>query len=177
MIYSTAIRNKLGVVAIILYMIWLPFAACKMSYSFTGAALDPSIKTFSVYHIPNRARLVNPNLSQQLTDGLMDKINRQTSLQMMQNDGDLEFEGMISDYSVTPVNISEGDNAAQNRLTVTVQIKYTNNINHDADWEKSFSAYVDFDANNLLTDVEDALSEEIITQLTEDIFNASIADW
>lgn len=125
----------------------------------------------------NRAQLINPNLSQQLTDGLIDKITRQTSLEMMENNGDLEYEGVISDYKVTPVNISEGDNAAQNRLTVTVQIKYTNNKNHDADWEKSFSAYTDYDSNQMLTDVEDTLAEEIIEQLTEDIFNASIADW
>ncbi|MFV0520841.1 MAG: LPS assembly lipoprotein LptE [Mangrovibacterium sp.] len=148
-----------------------------MSYSFTGSSLDPSIKTFTVYYMQNRAQLINPNLSQQLTDGLIDKITRQTSLEMMENNGDLEYEGVISDYKVTPVNISEGDNAAQNRLTVTVQIKYTNNKNHDADWEKSFSAYTDYDSNQMLTDVEDTLAEEIIEQLTEDIFNASIADW
>ncbi|MFV0365980.1 MAG: LPS assembly lipoprotein LptE [Mangrovibacterium sp.] len=159
------------------YMLVLPFSACKMSYSFTGAALDPSIKTFSVYYMQNRALLVNPNLSQQLTDGLLDKITQQTSLQMMKDNGDLEFEGVISDYKVTPVNISQGDQAAQNRLTVTVQIKYTNNKDHDADFEKSFSAYVDYDANKLLSDVEDTITEEIIEQLTDDIFNSSIANW
>ncbi|MFV0290541.1 MAG: LPS assembly lipoprotein LptE [Mangrovibacterium sp.] len=169
--------HKLALLAIMAQLIFLPFSACKMSYSFTGAALDPSVKTFAVLYIQNRARLVNPNLSQQLTDGLIDKINRQTSLQMMQNEGDLEFEGVISDYRVTPVNISQGDLAAQNRLTVTLQMKYTNNKDHDADWEKSFSAYVDFDANRLLSDVEESLAEEIIAQLTDDIFNASIANW
>ncbi len=177
MTYLKITKNKALCLFIMLYMILLPFSACKMSYSFTGAALDPRIKTFSVYYMQNRARLINPNLSQQLTDGLIDKLTQQTSLDMLQNNGDLEFEGVITDYRVTPVNISEGDNAAQNRLTVTIQVKYTNNINHDADWEKSFSAYVDYDANSLLTDVEDALAEEIITQLTDDIFNASIADW
>ncbi len=176
MIYSKT-TAKLFALSLFIYMLVLPFAACKMNYSFTGAAIDPSVKTFTVYYINNRAQLINPNLSQQLTDGLTDKLNQQTSLQMLQNDGDLEYEGTITGYRVTPINISEGDMATQNRLTVSIKMKYTNNKNHDDDWDKSFSAFYDFPSTSLLTDVEDQLLEEIIKQLTEDIFNASIANW
>lgn len=150
---------------------------CRVSYSFTGAAISPEVRTFTVYYFPNRARLVNPNLSQQLTEALQDKLTRQTSLDMLSESGDLEFEGQITGYETRPMNIKEGDVAAQNRLTVTIKVKYTNNKNHDDDWEKSFSAYEDYNSTQSLNEVEDALMEEILVKLTEDIFNASIANW
>ncbi len=153
------------------------FQSCKVSYSFTGASLSPLVKTFTVYYFPNRARLINPNLSQQLTEGLQDKLLRQTSLDLVEERGDLEFEGQITGYDTRPMNISQGDKAAQTRLTVTVRVKYTNNLNHDEDWEKTFTAYEDFEANRILSDVEDELIETILEKLTEDIFNASIANW
>lgn len=153
------------------------FTACKVSYSFTGAAIAPSIKTFSAYYFANRARLVNPNLSQLFTDGLQDKLIKQTSLNQITENGDLEYSGQITDYDVKPMNIQQGDLAAQNRLTISVKVKFTNNKDHDQDWEKSFSAYEDFDSNNSLNDVEDSLVPEIIKKLTDDIFNASVANW
>jgi len=156
------------------------FTACKVSYSFTGASISPNVKTFSVYYFPNRARLVNPNLSQQFTEGqfgLQEKLIKQTSLNQISDGGDLEFSGQITDYDVKPMNISEGDLAAQNRLTITVKVKFTNNKDHEQDWEKTFSAYEDFDSNNSLSTVEDSLVPEIIKKLTDDIFNASIANW
>ncbi|HAQ17630.1 MAG TPA: hypothetical protein DCR40_00150 [Prolixibacteraceae bacterium] len=153
------------------------FTACKISYSFTGASIAPNVKTFTVEYFPNRARLVNPNLSQQLTDGLQDKLIRQTSLNQISENGDLEFTGQITDYEVRPMNIQEGDLAAQNRLTVSIKVKYTNNKEHDQDWEKTFTAFEDFDSNRSLSDAEETLVAEIIKKLTDDIFNASIANW
>ena len=158
-------------------LISVAFTACKISYSFTGASIAPNVKTFTVNYFPNRARLVNPNLSQQFTDGLQDKLIRQTSLNQIQEDGDLEFSGQVTDYEVRPMNIQEGDLAAQNRLTVTIKVKFVNNKDHEQDWEKTFSAYEDFDSNNSLSTVEESLVPEIIKKLTDDIFNASIANW
>lgn len=152
------------------------FQSCKI-YSFTGASISPNVKTFSVYYFPNRARLINPNLSQQLTEALENKLLRQTSLNQIEENGDLEFEGQITNYDTRPMNIKEGDLAAQTRLTVTIKVKYTNNTNHDEDWEKSFSAYEDFNSDRILSDVEEDLMVEILEKLTEDIFNASIANW
>jgi hypothetical protein len=151
--------------------------ACKISYSFTGASIAPSVKTFSVYYFPNRAKLVNPNLSQQFTDGLQEKLIKQTSLNQISENGDLEFNGQITEYDVKPMNIVKGDLAAQNRLTISVKVKFTNNKDHEQDWEKSFTAYEDFDSNNSLSTVEDSLVPEIIKKLTDDIFNASVANW
>ncbi|KOH45540.1 hypothetical protein NC99_16500 [Sunxiuqinia dokdonensis] len=153
------------------------FQSCKVSYSFTGASISPEVKTFSVYYFPNRARLINPNLSQQMTEALQDKLLRQTSLNQQEEGGDLEFEGQITGYDTRPMNISEGDLAAQTRLTVSVKVKYTNNTNPDEDWEKTFSAYEDFDSNQILSSVEDELVVLILEKLTDDIFNASIANW
>lgn len=135
------------------------------------------VKTFSVDYFPNRAKLINPNLSQQFTDALQDKIMKQTSYNLIPENGDLEFSGQITDYSVKPMNIQKGDLAAQNRLTVSVKVKFTNNKYHEQDWEKSFSAYEDFDSNSSLGDVEDQLVVEIMKKLNDDIFNASIANW
>lgn len=135
------------------------------------------VKTFSVDYFPNRARLVNPNLSQQLTDGLQEKLIRQTSYSQISENGDLEFSGQITDYEVRPMNIQEGDLAAQNRLTVGIKVKFTNNKDHEMDWEKTFTAYEDFDSNRSLSDAEETLVTEIIKKLTDDIFNASIANW
>ncbi len=152
-------------------------AACKISYSFTGASIAPNVKTFSVYYFPNRAKLVNPNLSQLFTDGLQEKLIKQTSLNQISEDGDLEFNGQITDYDVRPMNIVSGDLAAQNRLTIGVKVKFTNNKDHTQDWEKTFTAYEDFESSNSLSSVEDQLVPEIIKKLTDDIFNASVANW
>lgn len=158
----------------------LIFTACKITYSFTGASIAPNVKTFSVYYFPNRAKLVNPNLSQQLTqgqDGLENKLIKQTSLSQIKENGDLEFSGQITEYDVKPMNIVQGDLAAQNRLTISVKVKFTNNKDHEQDWEKTFTAYEDFDSNRSLSDAEDALVTEIIKKLVDDIFNASVANW
>lgn len=174
------ILNKLrltGLVVLILLLIIPVFQSCKINYGFSVASISPDVKTFTVYYIPNRARLINPNLSQQLTEALQDKLTRQTSLRMLEDNGDLEFEGQITGYDTRPMTIKEGDLAAQTRLTITVKIKYTNNKNHEEDWEKSFSGYEDFNSSLTLSDVENDLVATILEDITDDIFNASIANW
>lgn len=153
------------------------FQSCKISYSFTGAVPMVGVKTFSVEYIQNRARLINPNLSQQLTEAIQEKLLKQTSFDQIEDGGDLEFSGQITGYDVKPMNIQEGDLAAQNRLTVSVKIKYTNNKDHEQDWEKSFSAYEDFGSEVSIDQAEGSIVPEIIEKLTDDIFNASIANW
>ena len=153
------------------------FTACKVSYSFTGASIAANVKTFSVLDFTNRARLVNPTLSQLFTEGLQDRLTKQTSLNLLSEDGDLEFSGQITEYDVRPTNIQQGDIAAQNRLTISVKVKYVNNKDHTQDWEKSFTAFESFESTRSLSEVEDDLMPVIIEQLTDDIFNASIANW
>ena len=170
------IRNSILILLSVVLSVAV-FTACKVGYSFTGASIAPSVKTFTVAYFPNRARLVNPNLSQLFTDGLQEKIVKQTSLNQITDNGDLEYTGQITDYEVRPMNIQQGDLAAQNRLTIGVKVKFTNNKDHEQDWDKSFTAYEDFDSNNSLSDIEGELVPLIVTKLTDDIFNASVANW
>jgi len=152
-------------------------SSCKISYSFTGANISPDVKTFSVYYFPNRARLVNPTLSQMFTEALREKMQRQTSLNELGENGDLIFEGQITGYDVRPMAIQKEDMAALNRLTISVNLKYTNNKDPEQNIERTFSAFEDFDSTSSLSDVEDGLVPEIIKKLTEDIFNQTLANW
>ncbi|MDP4183530.1 MAG: LptE family protein [Bacteroidota bacterium] len=152
-------------------------SGCKMSYSFSGASIDPSVKTFRVEDFPNRASLVNPNFSNQLTESLKDKMIKMGKLRLERDKGDLEFTGQIIGYEVRPVAITGNEIAAMNRLTVTIKVKFVNNQNHDNDFDTSFSAYADFPSTEIISSVENTLSKDIIEKLTDDIFNKSVANW
>ncbi len=162
---------------LVVALLGLFVSGCKVNYSFTGANLSPKIKTFTVYYFPNRARLVNPTLSQNFTEQLKAKLQRQTSLDELEDNGDIEFEGQITGYEVRPMSIQKNDMAAKNRLTITVKVKYTNNKEPDQSFEKSFSAFDDFDSSLTLDAIESSLVPDIIKKLNEDIFNATIANW
>lgn len=153
------------------------FSSCQVKYNFTGSKPMVLEKTFTVYYFPNRARLINPTLSQSFTEQLREKLQRQTSLNEISENGDIEFEGQITGYEFRPMSIQKEDLAAQTRLTITVKVKYTNNKVPEESFETSFSAYEDFDSSLPISSVEDELTAEIIDKLNDDIFNASIANW
>ena len=165
------------VIFFMLFLSAITFTGCRINYSFTGANLSPEIKTFTVYYFPNRAKLVNPTLSQTFTEDLKEKLQRQTSLDELADSGDIEFEGQITGYDVRPMSIQKDDLAAQNRLTITVKVKYTDNVDPDNSFERTFSAFDDFDSTLSLSDIEGALVPDIVAKLHEDIFNATIANW
>lgn len=150
--------------------------SCSVSYSFTGASISPNVKTYTIYDFVDHVRQ-NPTLSDYVTEQLKDKFTRQTSLSYAKDGGDLEFEGTITGYDVKPISVQSGDVAAQNRLTIKMKVKFTNNKDHDQDFESDFSAYADFDSDNNLADVEDDLVQEISKQIIDDIFNKSVANW
>ena len=172
--------KKYLIVATYIAILCLPgilLPSCKVTYSFTGANISPDVKTFTVAYFPNRAKLINPNLSQQFTEKLKDKLNKQTSLNEVSDSGDLEFSGSITGYDVKPIAIQKQDLAAQNRLTISINVKYTNNKNKEQNFERTFSAYEDYDSSKMLSDVEDNLVPDILDQILEDIYNATIANW
>jgi hypothetical protein len=173
------LKSRFLLLILVPVFILLPgiFQACKVSYSFTGANISADVKTFSVYYFPNRAKLVNPTLSTDLTEKLKEKLLKQTSLREETENGDLVFEGQITEYDVRPMAIQKEDMAAQNRLTLSIRLKYTNNKDHEQDFDKSFSAYEDFSSALSLNDVESSIVPEIVDKLLEDIFNATIANW
>jgi len=169
--------NKKPLFAVFVFLLFLGFTSCTVSYNFTGTNISADVKTFSVYYFPNRAKLINPTLSTDFTEKLKDKILKQTSLKETAENGDLVLEGQITDYEVHPMAIQKEDLAAQNRLTVTVRLKYTNNKDHEQDFDRSFSGFEDFSSSMSLNEVESSIVPEIIEKLMEDIFNATIANW
>jgi len=169
--------RRLALFVSVVFVVGVITTGCKIGYSFTGANLSPDIKTFTVYYFPNRARLINPTLSQNFTEGLKEKLLRQTSLDELADNGDIEFEGQITGYEVRPMSIQKDDMAAQNRLTITIKLKYSNSKAPDDSFERSFSAFSDFDSSNTLSDIEGAIVPDILKKLNEDIFNATIANW
>lgn len=143
----------------------------------SGASIPENLNTFSVEYINNRAPLINPNLSQTITDGLKDRIQKESRLVLNEEQGDIAFSGNITGYSTKAMALKADAVSAQTRLTVTVKIRCRNFKDPKKDWEQSFSAYQDYDSENNLSDVEDNLVELIVEELTENIFNKAFADW
>lgn len=146
-------------------------------YSFTGASISPDVKSFSVQYFPNRAQLVQPLLSQAFTEKLKERFISLANLRQIDRDGDLQFEGYISDYRTAPVAIQGTETAALNRLTISVYVKFTNTKDAKQNFETTFTRYADYDAKKNLNEVELSLIDEINRQLIDDIFNKSVSNW
>lgn len=152
--------------------------ACSISYKFNGASIDyTKIKTISIKDFPNHAALVYPQLSQEFTEALKDIYVRQTRLEMVNDNGDLDLEGEITGYELTPMAVKEDAWSSQTKLTVTIRVRYSNRVNPDEDFEQTFSAYREFDSTRMLQDVQSELCTEIIEELTDQIYNATVANW
>lgn len=168
-------RHGLWVLAIAVALI---VQSCTISYKFNGTAIDYNVyKTIRVSQFPIRAALVYPPLQQTFENALLDYITRNTRLQTTDGSSDLEMEGEITGYSLSPQAVTENALASKTRLTITVRVKYTDNKNDKNDIDQSFSAYQDFDSSEMLTDVQDQLCEEITEQLVDLIFNATLGNW
>ncbi|MDR1918442.1 MAG: LPS assembly lipoprotein LptE [Tannerellaceae bacterium] len=153
-------------------------AGCKISYSFNGASVDYTVtKTISISDFPNQAPLVYPPLSQNFTEGLKDAYIRRTKLQLVQANGDLDLEGEITGYAVAPMAIKEDAYSSMTRLTMTVRVRFANLANPEKDFERSFSAYREFNSNAMMETVQDALNEELVKEITDQIYNSTVADW
>jgi Lipopolysaccharide-assembly len=150
---------------------------CKVSYSLTGASISPQVKTISVQYFQNRADLVQPGLSQYITDALIDKCKAQTNLSLVNGLGDVDFEGEITNYVTVPLTVAADAQAATNRFTITVRVKFTNAIDPQLSYDQTFSRYADYDSSLDLSQVEKKLSEDIIALLVEDIFNKAFVNW
>lgn len=171
------LNNKNIHILSFLLLLWLAAGGCKISYSTTGASIPVEAKTFSVDYFQNRAPLINPGLSQQLTENLKDYLLGNTRLDIVRSNGHVAFEGEIVDYSTRPVNIQADDRAAQNRLTITVNVRFSSVHQPELDFESRFSRFADYPGEQDLTSVEAQLIEEILPQLIEDIFNKAFANW
>lgn len=152
------------------------FSGCGV-YSFTGASISPEVKSVSVDFFPSYAALAPANVPQSFTESLRELFVSRTNLDLFTKNGDIQFEGYISDYKTRPVAIQGNETAAQNRLTITVSVTYTNTKDGEKSFEKTFTRFADFEATQNLTDVEQTLIEEINEQLILDIFNEAVVNW
>ena len=147
------------------------------AYSFTGGDTG-NAKTIQVDFFPNQAPLIEPTLSQKFTQELQDLFTRQTNLTLVSSGGDLHFSGEITDYRITPMSANANQTAAQNRLTISVNVNYINNLDDKKNFEKRFSFYYDYGATEQLTGgILDTALKDILERLTQDIFNASVGKW
>ncbi len=150
---------------------------CKVKYSLNGATIPLEAKTVSVEYFENNTSLGSPAISQKFTEKLRDVVSTQTNLALMKQNGDLKFEGSIINYNVAPVAIQSNDQAANNRLTITVNVKYSNRFDVTKNFEQNFTRFADYKANTTISSQEDVLLSEINRQLTEDIFNKAFNNW
>lgn len=168
--------STLGVAAALIATMFIVHS-CGI-YSFTGTSIQPDVKTVTVNYFEYQALKVNPSLSNDMTTALQDKFLKLTKLEQVDMDGDIEITGAITGYDVKATAITANEQAAMNRLTVTVKINFVNRKYPEDDFEnKSFSAYADFDAMQSLDAVQGDLCVDIVEQLCDDIFNATVANW
>ncbi|MFA7447113.1 MAG: LptE family protein [Weeksellaceae bacterium] len=169
-------KKKINKIATILMV--LAILTLNSCYTLSGSSIDPNWQTIRIATFPNYAPYQNPNLSREFTDALQDIFNNRTKLSLTNDEeSDLMLEGEITTYQQSSVAIQANEVAGKNRLTVAVRVRYQNNKDESKSFDKSFSAYEDFDANQTLQQAESALLDSILEQLTTQIFNAIAMDW
>jgi len=161
----------------LLSLLILPALSGCGIYSFSGTSIQPDVKSIAVEYFENKAMRVNPTLATNLSEALIDKYRKLTKLEVTTEVGDMNVTGEITNYVTNPIAVTADEVAAQNRLTITINVVFSDKLHPEEDFEKSFSAYADYDSNNSLDSVEAGLCDEIIEILVEDIFNATVANW
>jgi len=146
-------------------------------YSFSGASISSEIKTVTIANFNNTTTSSPPSLSNNITEALKDRFNDQTSLSIVDNDGDLLFTGDISSYTIKPIAIQSNETAAQNRLTINIKVEYTNFKDNEFNYNTNFSRFRDYSSSEDISTIEDQLMAEIIEELVDDIFNKALANW
>lgn len=155
----------------------LTLASCG-PYSFTGASIPASTKTFQVNYFQNNALLIEPGLERDFTLALQDLILNQTSLDLVKSGGDLTYDGEIIEYRISPTTATANNTAAQNRLSITVLVRFYDKNDEDAELEQRFSFFYDYAGSaQLVGSQKDTAIAEIFERITQDIFNATLAKW
>lgn len=169
------ITQQIGLYIVVLFVC----TSCAISFKFNGASIDyTTTHSISVADFPNNAALVYPPLSNDLSEGIRDLYQRQTRLQVLRKGGDLELEGEITGYTLTPMSISAADSySAETKLTLTIRVRFINNVAPEESFEKTYSAYQTFDSSHMLNDVQDQLCRTMITEIAENIYNDTVAKW
>ena len=172
-------RYRLKVIGFgIVVAISLLLCGCSISFKFNGANINyQTTHSISVADFPNNAAMVTPTLSNALSEQIRELYQRQTRLQILRKGGDLELEGEIIGYDISQGAIAANSYASESKLTIRVQVHFTNNINPEESFDKTYTAFQTFDASKLLNDVQDELCAAMITEIAENIYNDTVAKW
>lgn len=156
----------------------LVLTACSVSYKFNGASIDYSkTKTIQIVDFPIRSSYVWGPMGPMFNNELKDVFARNTKLEQVRRNGDLKIEGEITQYSQRNKSVSSEGYSAQTELSITVNVRFTNNTNHDEDFEKQFTASQSYETTQSLNSVQEELVQQMVEDLTDQIFNATVANW
>lgn len=156
----------------------LLFAGCSIKYSLNGASIDyTKIKTVSITDFQNLAPTVYPPLAQRFTEDLKDRFQRQTRLRDIPTNGDLSLEGEIVGYDLSAEAVQENAFAAKTRLTLRINVRFTNKVNEEESFEREFTSFGTFDSSQMFVDVQDQLCQELTKDIINQIFNATVENW
>ena len=163
---------------LILLGVMLTLCGCSISFKMNGANINyQTTHSISIADFPNNAPMVNPTLSSGLSETIRDVFSRQTRLQILPKGGDLELEGEIVGYDLTQGAISVTSYATESKLTIRVTVHFTNNINPEESFDKTYTAYQTFDSSRLLSDVQEELCAVMVQEIADNIYNDTVARW
>ncbi|MDD7468604.1 MAG: LptE family protein [Porphyromonas sp.] len=159
-------------------LLTLLLAGCSIKYSLNGASIDyTKIKTVSIADFQNLAPTVYPPLAQRFTEDLKDRFQRQTRLHDIPTNGDLSIEGEIVGYDLSAEAVQENAFAAKTRLTLRINVRFTNKVNEEESFEREFTSFGTFDSSQMFVDVQDQLCQELTKDIINQIFNATVENW
>ena len=171
------VSNK-NIVKLILMLVLPLVAACSVSYKFNGSSIDyTKTKTISIATFPNRAAYVWAPMASIFNNELVDEYSKKTRLQQVRRNGDLQISGEITEYTQSNKSVSADGYSSQVELKMTVNVRFVNNSNHSEDFERTFSASQTYDSSQPLTSVQDDLVNQMVKDITNQIFNATVANW
>lgn len=163
---------------LILAATMLMASSCTISYKFNGTIIDYSkVKSISITDFTNHAAMVYAPLTNVINEQLKDKYSKLTRLNIVNNNGDLELDGEVTGYDITATDISSTSVSTTTRLTIRLNVRYTNNTDHEEDFERGYTAYREFDSSKMITDVQDELINQIIEEIVDKIYNDTVANW
>jgi outer membrane lipopolysaccharide assembly protein LptE/RlpB len=163
---------------VLLLTMLLLVSSCRMSYTFRTASINYDLtKTLSIGHFVNQAPLVYPPLEQRFNEEMKDMFTRNTKLRLVNQNADMEIEGEIVGYELTPMAVQEDAFASETKLTLTVRMRFKNNKLDVPEVEERLSANRTFTSNTVFDNVQDQLINELIDEIVDQIFNSTMANW
>lgn len=175
---GSGIGSALGLLAVCLLLLAVAVTGCVPKYTFNGASIDyTKTKTIEIADFPIRSNYVWGPMAPMFNNALKDQFANHTRLQQVRRNGDLKIAGEITQYQQRNKSVSSEGYAAQTELSMTVNVRFTNNVNHAEDFERQFTATASYPTTRNLADVQEELVEQMVKDLTDQIFNATVANW